>query len=45
MGRLRQTLILSEWRAELAWLPVETLIHNQQQDYYNVLGICDRASD
>jgi len=45
MGRLWQTLILSEWRSELAWLPVETLIHNQQQDYYRVLGECDRASD
>lgn len=45
MGRLWQTLILSEWRSELAWLPVETLIHNQQQDYYRVLGECDKASD
>lgn len=45
MGRLWQTLILSEWRAEFAWLPVETLIHNQQQHYYRVLGECDRASD
>ncbi|WP_328803045.1 Fic family protein [Rouxiella aceris] len=45
MGRLWQRLILSEWRAELAWLPVETLIHNQQQEYYRVLGECDRVSD
>ncbi|MFW5400970.1 Fic family protein [Yersinia sp. 1252 StPb PI] len=45
MGRLWQTLILSEWRSELAWLPVETLIHNQQQEYYRILGKCDRASD
>lgn len=45
MGRLWQTLILREWRAELAWLPVETLIHNQQQEYYQVLGECDRLSD
>ena len=45
MGRLWQTLILSQWRAELAWLPVETLIHSQQQDYYRVLGECDKASD
>ncbi|WP_411703593.1 Fic family protein [Edaphovirga cremea] len=45
MGRLWQMLILSEWRSELAWLPVETLIHNQQQEYYHVLGECDRASD
>lgn len=45
MGRLWQTLILSEWREELAWLPVETIIHNQQKSYYQVLGECDRASD
>ncbi|MBB1202567.1 Fic family protein [Enterobacteriaceae bacterium 89] len=45
MGRLWQTLILSEWRAELAWLPVETLIHHQQESYYQVLGACDRVSD
>ncbi|MEQ1964933.1 Fic family protein [Xenorhabdus khoisanae] len=45
MGRLWQTLILSEWRPELAWLPVETLIHHQQQVYYQVLRECDRTSD
>lgn len=45
MGRLWQTLILSQWRAELAWLPVETLIYNQQHEYYRVLGECDRKSD
>lgn len=44
MGRLWQTLILSEWRSELAWLPVETLIHYQQDRYYQVLGVCDRQS-
>lgn len=45
MGRLWQTLILNQWRAELAWLPVETLIHFQQARYYQILGQCDRASD
>ncbi|SQC91882.1 Protein involved in cell division [Cedecea neteri] len=45
MGRLWQTLILSEWRAELAWLPVETLIHDRQEAYYRVLRECDRRSD
>ena len=44
MGRLWQTLILREWRSELAWLPVETLIHYQQDRYYLVLGLCDRQS-
>lgn len=45
MGRLWQTLILSQWRSELAWLPVETLIHHQQDRYYQVLRECDKASD
>lgn len=40
-----QTLILSQWRAELAWLPVETLMHYQQERYYQVLGMCDSQSD
>ncbi|MDW2644959.1 Fic family protein [Citrobacter sp. HN-141] len=44
MGRLWQTLILREWRTELAWLPVETLIYYQQDRYYQVLGQCDRQS-
>lgn len=44
MGRLWQTLILREWRSELAWLPVETLSHYQQDRYYQVLGQCDRQS-
>ncbi|SFN69139.1 Fic/DOC family protein [Xenorhabdus japonica] len=41
MGHLWQTLILSEWRLELAWLPVETIIHYQQQAYYQVIRECD----
>jgi Fic family protein len=45
MGRLWQTLILSQWRQELAWLPVETLIHHQQERYYEILGQCDKTSD
>ena len=45
MGRLWQTLILSQWRGELAWLPVETLIHHQQEAYYQILRQCDRESD
>lgn len=44
MGRLWEILILREWRSELAWLPVETLIHYQQDRYYQVLGQCDRQS-
>ncbi|MBI6549389.1 Fic family protein [Xenorhabdus lircayensis] len=45
MGRLWQILILSKWRPELAWLPVETVIHHQQQAYYQVFRECDRTGD
>jgi Fic family protein len=45
MGRLWQTLILSKWKPELAFLPVETVIRNQQTDYYAALSEADKASD
>lgn len=34
VGRLWHTLILSRWRAPLAWLPVESIILDRQQGYY-----------
>lgn len=45
MGRLWQTLILSQWQPLLAHLPVETLIHDRQADYYQALSESDRRSD
>jgi Fic family protein len=45
LGRLWQTLILSQWRAEMAYLPVESIIKEQQSEYYQVLGIADQQSD
>lgn len=45
LGRLWQTLILSQWRAEMAYLPVESIIREQQNEYYRVLGVADQASD
>lgn len=45
MGRLWQTLILSEWQAILAYLPVETVIRDRQADYYQALGKADTAAD
>ena len=34
---------LSQWR-QGNWprLPVETLIHHQQERYYDILGACDK---
>lgn len=45
MGRLWQTLILSHWKPTLAWLPVETVIRDQQDAYYAALSESDRVSD
>jgi Fic family protein len=38
MGRLWQTLILSRWNPLFADLPVESIIHAHQQDYYRALA-------
>lgn len=38
MGRLWQTVILKGWKEIFAWLPVETLIKENQKEYYSVLG-------
>jgi len=38
MGRLWHTLILSEWKEFFAWLPVETLIKERQEQYYQALN-------
>ncbi len=37
MGRLWQTLILSRWNPLLAYLPVESLVHDHQAGYYRAL--------
>ncbi|MBF8161703.1 Fic family protein [Pseudomonas mendocina] len=45
MGRLWQTLILSQWRPVLAYLPVETVIRDQQEAYYAALAAADQAAE
>lgn len=45
MGRLWQTLILARWQPLLAWLPVETVVQSQQQDYYRALAAADKVSE
>ncbi len=37
-GRLWHTLILHDWKDFFAWLPVETMIHENQPDYYAALN-------
>jgi Fic family protein len=38
LGRLWQTLILSKWNPLFANIPVESLIHEHQQEYYAAIG-------
>jgi Fic family protein len=45
MGRLWQTLILKEYSPVFEFLPVETLIKERQQEYYNVLAESDRQGN
>lgn len=45
MGRLWQTLILSQWRPVLAYLPVEAVIREQQDDYYAALAAADQLAE
>ena len=37
LGRLWQTLILTRWKPLFAHIPVESLIHAQQDDYYGAI--------
>ena len=37
MGRLWQTLILTRWKSLFASIPVESLVHARQDDYYRAI--------
>lgn len=45
MGRLWQSLILSQWRPVLAYLPVDAVIREQQDDYYAALSAADQLAE
>lgn len=45
MGRLWQTVILKDWKDVFAWLPVETLIKENQAEYYKALNTSDSNAD
>ncbi len=44
-GRLWQSLILQKWKEVFAWIPVETLVYENQNEYYKVLQLADHAGD
>lgn len=37
-GRLWYTLILAKWQEFFLWIPIETIIHERQADYYKALN-------
>lgn len=45
MGRLWQTLILGQWNQLFFLLPVESVIKDQQMQYYQALEAADKAAD
>ena len=45
MGRMWHSLLLGRWNEIFYWLPVEELIRNRQQEYYDALGKSDHEGD
>ncbi|MCL2141568.1 MAG: Fic family protein [Methanimicrococcus sp.] len=45
IGRLWQTLILSKWNELFAWLPIETVVYENQQGYYDALQTAGKTAD
>lgn len=45
MGRLWQTALLSHWRSVFAWLPIESMVKEHQQEYYDAIALSDSAGD
>lgn len=43
VGRLWHTLLLSKWNPAFAWLPVESIIHDRQQEYYDAINTSNDA--
>ena len=38
IGRLWHTLLLKQWKPLFAWLPVESIIHDRQDEYYAAIN-------
>lgn len=45
VGRLWHTLLLSQWNPAFAWLPVESIIHDRQQEYYAAINASNDAGE
>ena len=45
VGRLWHTLLLSKWNPAFAWLPVESITHDRQQEYYDAINTSNDAGE
>lgn len=45
IGRLWHTLLLSKWNPAFAWLPVESMIHARQPEYYVAINTSNDAGE
>ena len=45
VGRLWHTLLLSKWNPAFAWLPVESMIHARQPEYYATINASNDAGE
>ena len=45
IGRLWHTLLLSKWNPAFAWLPVESMIHARQAEYYAAINASNDAAE
>ena len=45
LGRLWHTLILAKWQEFFLWIPIETIIHERQDDYYKALNASNVVSE
>ena len=45
IGRLWHTLLLSRWNPVFAWLPVESMIHARQQEYYDAINASNNTGE
>ena len=45
IGRLWHTLLLSKWNPTFAWLPVESMIHARQPEYYAAINASNATGE
>ena len=45
LGRLWHTLILSKWNPIFAYIPIESIIYENQSEYYSVINKCNEKAN